>query len=273
MFKNRSELQQLASSIYQRNQPLVKFLINTCLRSQFSTKLCRSWTIFAFARNNMQLQWTQVSLYDSTNLAIQSILRPEDDLISNCGQNFKKTVSFDGIVHFIDEENIVTYVDFHCGFTFYPETPTDIRQINRERNYISRSCEKPKCFPSNDQHNCFIDEQYNSNIFLNTYNFWDMAPAALMSLNYTNDRYSMSNQYPQPSTHRTRTDSYPVFSSLRTMDSKVKGLRVSFAFFQGNYLPDGGVNETIATVEELSDLRKPGAMDGIPPFVMKCNRF
>ena len=66
---------------------------------------------------------TQVSLYDPTKLAIHSILRPEDDLLSNCGQNFKKTVCFDGIVHVIDEENIVTYVDFHCGINLYPETP------------------------------------------------------------------------------------------------------------------------------------------------------
>ena len=98
-----------------------------------------------------------------------------------------------------------------------------------------------------------------------------MVPVALMSLKHTNDRYSMSNQYPQPSTHQTRTNSYPVFSSLRTMDSKMKGLRVSFAFFQSNYLPEGQVNETVATVGELSDLWKPGAMDGIPPFVMNCN--
>ena len=45
----------------------------------------------------------------------------------------------------------------------------------------------------------------------------------------------------------------------------------AFAFFQRNYLPDGPVNETFATVEELSDLWKLGAMDGIPPFVMNCN--
>ena len=99
---------------------------------------------------------TQVSLYDPTKLALHSFLRPEDDLLSNYGQNFKKTVSFDGIVHFIDEENIVTYVDFHCGNTFYPEFPTKVRQINRERNYISRSCEKPQGIPSNDQKNCFF---------------------------------------------------------------------------------------------------------------------
>ena len=183
----------------------------------------------------------------------------------------KKTVSFDDIVHFIDEEEIVTYEDFDCGITFYPETPTKFKEINRERNYISRYCEKTKCISSYDRLSCVIVVQHNSTIFLNPYKFWDKVPAALMSLNNTNDRYSMSNQYLQPTTHQPRTDSYPLFSSLRRMDSQRKGLRVSFAFFQRNYLPDRRVNETVATVEELSDLWKPGAMDGIPPFVMNCN--
>ena len=146
---------------------------------------------------------TQVSPYDLTKLAIYSILRPDDDLLSNCRQNFKKTVSFDKNVHFIDEEDIVTYEDFDCGFTFNLESPTKIRQSNRERNYISRSCEKSKCIPSNDR--------------------------------------------------------------------SQKGLRVSFAFFQRKYLPDGRMNETIAMVIELSDLWKPGAMDGTPLFLMICN--
>ena len=87
---------------------------------------------------------TQISPYDPTKLAIHSILRPaEDHLISNCGQHFKETVSFDDIVHFIHEENIVTHEDFDCAITFYPKTPTKIRKINRERKYISRSSEKP----------------------------------------------------------------------------------------------------------------------------------
>ena len=113
---------------------------------------------------------TQISPHYLTKPAIHSILRPEDHLISNCGQNFKKTVSFDDIVHFIEEEDIVTYKDFDCGITFYPGTPTKIRHINRERNYISSSRENSKCIPSNDRHNFFIDEQHNSNIFLNPYN-------------------------------------------------------------------------------------------------------
>ena len=53
-----------------------------------------------------------LSPYDSTKFAIQYISRLEDDVISNCGPNVKKTVSFDDVVHFIDKENMVTYVDF-----------------------------------------------------------------------------------------------------------------------------------------------------------------
>ena len=133
-----------------------------------------------------------LSPYDPTKLAIHSILRLEDDFISNCGRNVKNIVSSDDVVHFNDEENMVTYVDSDCGITFFPETPTKIRQINRGRNHLSRSCEKPKCIPSNDQHTCSVDEQHSSNIFLNPYNLLDMVPAALVSFNHTNDTYSRS---------------------------------------------------------------------------------
>ena len=171
----------------------------------------------------------------------------------------------------VHEEDIVTYKDFDCGITFYPETPTKITQIHRKRNYNSGSWEKSKCIPSNDRHNFFIDEQHNSKNFLNPYNLWDMVPAAPLPLNLGIDRYSMSNQFSQPTTHQPRTDSYPAFSSLRRMDSQRKRLRVSFAFFQRNYLSDGRVNQTVTTVEELKNLWKPGAMDGVPPLVRNCN--
>ena len=64
----------------------------------------------------------------------------------------------------------MTYVDFDSGITFPTEIPTKNRQINRERNYNIRSCEKLKCIPSNDRHNCSFDEQQTSNISLNPYN-------------------------------------------------------------------------------------------------------
>ena len=96
-----------------------------------------------------------------------------------------------------------------------------------------------------------------------------MDPAARKSLSQTNEGDSVSNRYTQTTTHRPGTDFYPVSSSMRTMDSKRKGLRVSFAFFQESYLPDGRVEETAAWLEEMSDLWKPGTMDGVPTFLMK----
>ena len=57
------------------------------------------------------------------------------------------------------------------------------------------------------------------------------------------------------------------------MDNERKGLRVSFEFFQKNCSPDEGVHEKDATVEEMSDVWKIGAMDGVPPFAMSCNFF
>ena len=71
-------------------------------------------------------------------------------------------------------------------------------------------------------------------------------------------------------THHSIRVLKPMFSSLRPMDNKRRALRHSCAFFQRNYLPDEQVNKTVATVEDLSDIWKPVAMDGVPPFVMNC---
>ena len=65
-----------------------------------------------------------LSPYDPTKLAIQSFLRPEDNFLSNYVPNVKKTDPFDDVVHFKDKENIVTFVDFGYGTTFYRETST-----------------------------------------------------------------------------------------------------------------------------------------------------
>ena len=91
---------------------------------------------------------------------------------------------------------------------------------------------------------------------MNPYNLWDIVPTALMSLNHTNDRYPMSNQFPQASTHQPRTDSDPVFSSLRTMDSKGRSCASVLHSFKQNNLPDVPMNKTAAMVEKLSELWK-----------------
>ena len=40
------------------------------------------------------------------------LLRRKVDLISNCIDSFKKMVSFQDLLYFIDDENVVNYVDF-----------------------------------------------------------------------------------------------------------------------------------------------------------------
>ena len=87
-----------------------------------------------------------LSPYDPTKLAFHSILRPEDDLISNCGPNVEKTVSFDDVVHFIDDENIVTYVDFDCGITFLPETPTKSHRSTENGITFPDAVKNPSAF-------------------------------------------------------------------------------------------------------------------------------
>ena len=90
---------------------------------------------------------TQVFTYDPTKLAIQSILRLEDDLISNSAQSFKKTVSFDDTVHFNDEENIVTYEHFDYGITFYPEAPTKSDRSTENGITIPDPVKTPSALP------------------------------------------------------------------------------------------------------------------------------
>ena len=58
------------------------------------------------------------------------------------------TVSFDGVVHFIDEEKMVTYVDFDCGITFFPENPTKLDRSTENRITFPDPVKNPKAFPA-----------------------------------------------------------------------------------------------------------------------------
>ena len=89
----------------------------------------------------------QVSLYDPTKLAILSILCLKDDLISNFGPNVRKIVSFGDVVHFIDEENMVTYVDFDCEITFFPEALQKSDRSTENRITFPDPVKNPNALP------------------------------------------------------------------------------------------------------------------------------
>ena len=214
---------------------------------------------------------SRLSPYDPTKLEIHSILRPEDDLIFKLWSECQRDGFFwwRCALHWRGEHRNLCRFSLWYYFLAWISYKNQTDQPRTELNF--QILQKTPVHSQNDQLTCFVDEQHSSNTFLNPYNLRDMVPSALISLNHTNDTYSRFNQYPQPTTQHSRADSYPLFSSLRKMDSKSKGLRVSFAFLQRNYFSDGRMNETVAKVEELSDLWEPGAMDATPLLVMNCN--
>ena len=209
---------------------------------------------------------TQDSPYDPTTLAIDSISHLLVDFISNR----KKTIPFVDVVHFNDEQNIVTYVEFDGGFTFCPESPTKSDQINRERKNNSLSYEKHKCFPNNDQRNFSIDEEHTYYLFLKPYKIRNMDPAALMTLNYTNEGDFRSTQYRQKTTHQSGTDI--IFGLLVIVTNRVlkEAIASQLCILQRTYFTDIRMIQTVFLLEELNDLREPEALDGIPAFVMIC---
>ena len=127
---------------------------------------------------------TQESTSHPTKLAFHSLMRPEFDLLSNYGHNFKKTDSFVDIVHFTDRANIVTYVAIWNFFAVSLSTLKILQseQDNREKRKIFSLCKKPKCIPNNDHHNCSIHKEHTSSIFKNPYNLWDKNSAVLKTL-------------------------------------------------------------------------------------------
>ena len=91
---------------------------------------------------------------------------------------FGRTISFEKMAQSFDEKPIVTYVDSNCGITFYSESPTKVKHINRKRKMFQRSCANPKSNTLNDQFYCFIDEELTSYVFLDDFNSWNIDPAA-----------------------------------------------------------------------------------------------
>ena len=159
-FKHCSQQQQLASSSYQRTQQLGKLLIKTCFQSNFTAQLCRNWITSPFARSDVQLEWNSCLSLRSQKACNSFSFKSRSWSYTKSSSEVQKDCFFEIDVNFIYEENIVTYVDFDSSVTLYTETPREIKQFNRERNYHSGSCEKHECIPSNDQYNCFLCEAW-----------------------------------------------------------------------------------------------------------------
>ena len=106
----------------------------------------------------------QDSADEATENAISSILRPE---VSNCDHNSNETFSFDDILHLLFEGNFVTYADFDCGITSYPEARTD--RLTENGKTFPDLVNKPSASQKTINIVVFFYEEHNSIIFLNPY--------------------------------------------------------------------------------------------------------
>ena len=152
--------------------------------------------------------------FDPIKFAIRSILRLEVDFMKSCGDKFEKTFISHNKACFIEKDNILFYVDFACCIILHSEASTKVSKINGERTKKSTFIENAVPIPNNDQHRCFYDEARCCNIFENPYKLWAMDAAALLALNHNPDKDIMTIVYAQPSTHQSKTDIHPIFSSL-----------------------------------------------------------
>ena len=154
----------------------------------------KTFSLF-FVWRGIQLHWNP-GLCLWSNKAQNSVCFAPGRILYQIVVTFQKTTSFEDIAHFIDEENIVTYVDFDCCNTFYPKAASKIWHINRERKNICRSYKKPIRIPIDDLNSCSIVEERTSKIILSLYNFWDRDPADPVFFSDKNYGVSLSNQYP-----------------------------------------------------------------------------
>ena len=65
------------------------------------------------------MKFTEDSCHDPTKQVLQPNLRPKVDFNSKCGDNFKRTVFVDNMVHFVHRKNVVKslYFDFFLNFS------------------------------------------------------------------------------------------------------------------------------------------------------------
>ena len=106
---------------------------------------------------------------------------------------------------------------FWLWFYFLPRNSYKSRTYQPRTEIFFQILWKHKRIPKNDHHNCPIDLEHTSQIVVNRYKFWDLYAATLITLNHMTDGDTMSNQYPQITTHQPRTDVYLLFCLLRPM--------------------------------------------------------
>ena len=125
------------------------------------------------------------------------------------------------------------------------------------------------CTATNDQHNCSFSWNASVQRHCGPLQFMGQDPSSSLSLHLTRHRDLMTIHCPQTSIIQRKTEFYPVFSFLRSIESRRKGCESAF-FRSKELLTDVRVSKTVAMVESSTSCVKLGAMGGVLPFVINA---
>ena len=95
-------------------------------------------------------------------------------------------------------------------------------------------------------------------------------PSSSLLIHHTPLRDLITIHCTQTSIFQDKTEFYPLFSCLRSIESRRKGFKPAY-FPSKEHLTDVRMRKTVAMVENSTSCVKPGAMGGVCPFVMNCN--
>ena len=173
---------------------------------------------------------TPTFVFNPTVFPIRSCIRPIDELYSNYGPTVKKQVSFknEPVLMVSVEEQIKEEILRELRST--PKA----RRIKHKSTGVSQP---------------LIEE----NVFRDPSSLWDLSRETPITLNNTQPKERINIEYEKALTHSPKIECFPIFSCLRSSQSKRRGLTVKFAFIQTNILPNGTFFESVAAVEEPND--------------------
>ena len=114
--------------------------------------------------------------------------------------------------------------------------------------------------------------QGNGQVFTDLYSSWNICSSTPFSINNSKQHDWRIIEYGDRDSYSGKMTAFPIFSSLRSVNAKRKGLKVKFSFIQKTISPDGQVSESITASEEPGEAWKPGALDDEPIFILNFQR-
>ena len=145
ILKNLCRQHQPTSCSYHCAQSLSIILLKSIYDQNSVIDNYENWTFpWTFIHEALfKCNSTQECTYDPTKFSFQSFLNTEVNCLTQPGENFKKLVSFDDVMHLADKKTIVSSVGSGCGVVSYREARTKSKHITKKRKTLPRPVKAP----------------------------------------------------------------------------------------------------------------------------------